>query len=64
MDTQTQMHKHKDTLLHTGGDIQIRQTNNTVHADTHTHWEVEVRPHVGICGCHDAQKEVNAQDGH
>ncbi len=33
-----------------------------VHADTHTHWEVEARPHVGIGGCHDAQKEANVQD--
>ena len=42
---------------------QIEQTNNTVHADTHTHWEEEARQHVGIGGYHDAQKEASEQDG-
>lgn len=41
-----------------------RTLNSTGHADTHTHWEAEARPHVGIGGCRDAQKEVNAQDVH
>lgn len=31
---------------------------------THTHWEEEARPPAGIGGCHDAQKEATAQDGH
>ena len=39
------------------------QTDNRVHADTHTHWEEEARPHAGIDECHDAQREVNGQDG-
>lgn len=38
-------------------------TNNMVQRDTHTHWEAEARPHVGIGGCHDALKEVTVQDG-
>lgn len=46
------------TLLHGGGHID----QQCARADTHTHWEEEARPRVGIGGCRDAQKAASEQD--